>query len=333
MRIAVDTLGADASPALLARGALDAAARTPGLGLVFCGDAGILEPLAAGTRHAVRHAPRCLTPADPLRGALRGAVPYSMRAAIGAVADGAADAVVSAGSTAALMAISRHVLGMLPGLRRPAIVKSFARIRGRFRMLDLGANLRVGAAELHQFARMGAAAAIAIDGLAAPAVGLLNIGTERGKGPAEVRAAAELLEADADIRYAGFVEPDRLYSDGPDIVVADGLAGNIALKASEGAARMAQHLLRRELSGASPGALLGRILLRRHLERLRSAYNPQSYNGAALLGVAAVVVKSHGGADREGFASAVVQAANAVAVDLAGKVAAGIRAPPYQSPA
>ena len=308
------------------QGTLDAASSFGrDLELTFFGDAAELARLLQGAPSAIVHAPRRLAVGDSLRRALRGADPSSMRAAIGAVAIGDADAVLSAGSTGALMALSRHLLGMIPGIRRPAIVKSLAREDGLFLMLDLGANVGVGAAELHQFARMGAAMASAVDGVAAPSVGLLNIGSEIHKGPPDVRAAAALLGADAALRYTGFVEPDRLFgSAAPDVVVTDGFVGNIALKSAEGAAHMAAHLLHRELTGGGLGTQLAKATLRERLNRVRTAYNPQLYNGAALIGLGRVVVKSHGAADRQGFASALAQTAMALRTGLVDKVAAAI---------
>ena len=163
-----------------------------------------------------------------------------------------------------------------------------------------------------------------MDRVAEPTVALLNIGSEVHKGPAEVRAAGRLLEADERHRYVGFVEPDRLFRAGADVVVADGFAGNIALKAAEGAARMARFLMEREFGGASPSVVLAKALAGKRLGRVRRAYNPQHYNGAVLLGLAGVAVKSHGSANRAGFRSAVAQAAGALEAGLVGKLAAGI---------
>ena len=322
------------------RGALDALgspgvqdARADPVELLFFGPGDDVAPLLTGTPHDVVHAPRRVEVDDPLRGSLRGDIDSSMRSAVAALAAGDADALVSAGSTGALVALSRHLVGMLPGIRRPAIMKSLGGADGRrFRMLDLGANIGSGPDQLHQFALLGTAAATVSpaagdaagrDGVPVPSVGLLNIGSEVRKGPATVRAAARLVESDNRLRYAGFVEPHRLFDAATDVVVADGFAGNTALKAAEGAAQMARYVLGRELSGNSPGVTLGRALLRARLRRVRDAYNPQSYNGAGLLGIAGVVVKSHGGADRRGFENAVRQAMHALATGLVARLGAG----------
>ena len=304
--------------------------------LTFFGDANIIAPLVRDSPHEVVDAPRRLQVDDSLRATLRGQTDSSMRAAIGALAGGAVDAVVTAGSTGAMVALSRHLIGTLPGIRRPAIIKTLgAADGGVFQMLDLGANIGSDAAQLHQFALMGAAAAVGRDqspararsppGGPMPSVGLLNIGVEVSKGPQSVRAAARLLEQDDRIRYAGFVEPDRLFEASTDIVVTDGFAGNIALKAAEGAAHMARYLLGRELADASGGMALAKAMLRKRLNRVRDAYNPQGYNGACLLGLAGVVVKSHGGADRYGFGRAVVQAMDALATGSVDRIAAATR--------
>ena len=340
IRIAVDILGGDASPTTLVLGALDAIAGpgTPPEGsvparLTFFGDAAEVGPLLAGTPHEVVHAPRCVDVEDSLRGSLRGDIDSSMSRAVRVLAAGEADALVSAGSTGALVALSRHLVGMLPGIRRPAIMKSLGGADGRrFQMLDLGANIGSGSAQLHQFALLGSAATAALaespGGVGrteprAPSVGLLNIGSEVRKGPATVREAARLVQSDHRLRYAGFVEPHRLFDAGVDVVVADGFVGNIALKAAEGAARMGYHVLGRELSGKSAGVALGRAMLGSRLRRVRDAYNPQSYNGASLLGIRGVVVKSHGGADRQGFENAVGQALDALASGLVDRIAVG----------
>ena len=336
MRVAIDTLGADAAADVLVAGALDAVSSAGGnaggtdeqrgrtLGaqpptLIFFGNARAIEPLIGDTAHEVVDAPRAARVDDPLKASLRGAVPSSMRAAIAALADGRVDAVVSAGSTGSLLALSRYLLGTLPGVRRPAIIKTFGAETGRgFRMLDLGANIGVGAPQLHQFALMGAAAARA-EGLAAPTVALLNIGSEVRKGPGPVRAAAARLHADERIRFAGYIEPDRLFAGSVDVVVVDGFAGNIALKAAEGALRMARYILRRELGSALDDAGVGAAL-----DRVRGAYNPQLYNGARLLGLPGVVVKSHGAANRMGFRCAVAQALGALSQAMVAEVAAGV---------
>ena len=320
-RLAIDTLGGSASPADLVRGALDALASGPeSATLVFFGDAREIAPLIEGTAHNAIHAPRCLQVDDPVRAVLRSNIDSSMSSAVAALAAGEADAVVSAGSTGALVALSRHLVGTLPSIRRPAIVKTLAGEDDHsFAMLDLGANIGVGPEQLRQFARMGAAAVRAA-GVDDPALALLNIGAEVRKGPPTVREAARLLLADERSRYVGFVEPDRMFASGVDVVVADGFAGNIALKAAEGAARLTRHVVEREFGLLAQAAPLS-TRTAEALRVARDACDPQRYNGATLLGLTKVVVKSHGGADRRGFASAVRHAQEALATDLVPKIA------------
>ena len=249
-------------------------------------------------------APTGITQQHSVRDALRIGARSSMHRALALLAEGRVDAVVSAGNTGALMALSRRLLPMLPGIERPAIVKALEGRDGhRCRLLDVGANLECTEERLHQFAVMGATLANAVDETSKPRVGLLNVGTEHGKGPAQVRRAAALLQADASLHFVGFVEGTELFDGKADVVVMDGFAGNVALKATEGAAAMAERLLRREIGGGAAG-----WLFRKRLRRLAAAYNPQSYNGASFLGLSGVVVKSHGGADRNGFQQAVAQA-------------------------
>lgn len=321
-RLAIDTLGGSAPPTDLVRGALDAlASNSESTALVFFGDAREIAPLIEGTPHDAVHAPRCIEVDDPLRAVLRNDIGSSMSSAVAAVAEGRADAVVSAGSTGALVALSRHLIGNLPHLRRPAIQKTLGGEDGHsFAMLDLGANIGVDAEQLRQFALMGAAAARAA-GVDDPAVALLNIGAEVRKGPPTVQAAARLLLVDERLRYVGFLEPDRMFAGGADVIVADGFAGNIALKAAEGATRLARHVVEGkfgELAQSAPST--PRWV--QALHAVRDACDPQRYNGATLLGLAKVVVKSHGSADRQGFASAVRHAREALAADLVTKVAA-----------
>ena len=303
---------------MLARGALDLAEER-GVELTLVGDAGLLRGMVGRRAHRVLAADRAITNDDSVRDALRGKIDSSMRRAIALVATGDADAVVSGGNTGALMALTRHLLPMLPGIDRPAIVKPFVGRGGATCwILDLGANLSCTAEQLHGFARMGSAMAEAIGGLAAPRVGVMNVGVEHSKGPREVRRAAGLIAADEALAFAGFVEANELFAGKADVVVCDGFTGNVALKATEGAAAMAHHLLASELGRAR----VARLLLAPKLRRLAAAYNPQAYNGATFVGLRGVVVKSHGAADRRGFREAVGQAVRELETDLVAKISA-----------
>lgn len=254
-----------------------------------------------------------VAPTDSLHTAMRRTPNSSMRLALQLLRDGRTDAVVSAGNTAALMALSRQLVPRAPGLSRPAICKMLNGKTQPLWMLDLGANIGSSAAQLGQFAVLGAALASGSGTLPASQrvrVGLLNIGAEVTKGPAVLAEAASLLADDQRFNYVGFVEAHELFDGRADVIVSDGLLGNTALKAMEGTASMAQHLLVTHLQrlrnrGGLRAWLLERLLASRDLA---DVYDPQGYNGASLLGLSGVVIKSHGRADGKGYAAAVMQA-------------------------
>ena len=306
-RIAIDAMGGDGGTAVTIPGALAVA---ESVDLVFVGNEPAIraalsaQPDPSSSVQVIHAAEQIETGAD-LRTALRHRPDASMRRALQQLAAGRVDAVVSAGDTGALMALSRQIVSTQPGIRRPAICKAMVGAAGPFWMLDLGANLECDAEELHQFARLGSDLARGVGGVRAPRVALLNVGTEAGKGPAHIRAAAETLRRDPSLNFTGFIEANRLFRGEADVVVADGFAGNVALKAMEGAAWMAGHMLRRWFEGLGFIEQAALALARSKLEALRHELDPERYNGASFVGLAGVVVKSHGGADREGFASAV----------------------------
>lgn len=306
-RIAVDAMGGDGGPAVTVPAAVAMAHRAD---VVLVGDTrAIRDALPGGAADLpIRHATQALASGDTLADALRHRPDSSMRQALKLQADGEVDAVVSAGDTAALMALARSVMDMVPGVERPAILKDLQGMAGPFWMLDLGANIDCTPAQLHQFARLGSVAARFVGGIESPRVALLNIGTESHKGPRAVREAAALLLADRGIDYVGFIEGNELFTGRADVVVADGFAGNVALKSIEGTARMAGHLVRAWLDSLNVVEQAGLALARSKLESLRHELNPQRYNGASFVGLAGVVIKSHGSADTEGFRSAIEEA-------------------------
>jgi glycerol-3-phosphate acyltransferase PlsX len=251
----------------------------------------------------------------------------SMRVAINLVKQGEAAACVSAGNTGALLATARYVLGMVPGIDRPAIVSAVPAAHGHTVMLDLGANPDCSAEQLVQFAVMGSVIASDLHGVDRPRVGLLNIGEEDIKGTDEIKAAHRILGT-APINYVGFVEGNQIFSGDVDVVVADGFTGNIALKTMEGLARFIGSVMREEFT-ASPLRKVGALAARPALRGLKTRLDPSAYNGASMVGLAGVVIKSHGGADRTAFASAVrvavTEARNGVPaqiVDLMARVSA-----------
>ena len=229
-----------------------------------------------------------------------------MRVAIDLVKDGTAHACVSAGNTGALMATARFVLKTLPGIDRPAICFALPTIKGHTHMLDLGANIDADADTLFQFAVMGAALTSAVENIPEPSIGLLNIGAEEIKGNEQVKEAGRLLAA-SDLNYAGFIEGDDIYAGTVDVVVCDGFVGNVALKTSEGVARMIRHYMeqafRRNIWTKLVAALAVPVL-----KSFKAKIDPRQYNGASLLGLQGIVVKSHGGADVVAFTNAIKEA-------------------------
>jgi phosphate acyltransferase len=228
-----------------------------------------------------------------------------MRVAIDAVANGSASGVVSAGNTGALLTLSKIVLKSLPGIDRPAMAAIGPSARGDVVMLDLGANVYCDARNLVEFAVMGDLFARTVLGLTAPTLGLLNVGQEELKGDERVRLAAEILrESHLAPQFYGFVEGHDIAAGTTDVIVTDGFTGNIALKTGEGALKLTRDLLRQVFS-SSLLAKLGYLLARSGLDRLGEWLDPRRYNGAVMLGLNGVVVKSHGGTDAQGFAHAI----------------------------
>ena len=256
-----------------------------------------------------------------------------MRVAINLVESGDAAACVSAGNTGALLATARFVLGMIDGVDRPAIVSSIPAVHGHTMMLDLGANPDCTADHLVQFAAMGAVLSSDLHGLANPRVGLLNIGEEDIKGTEELREAHRRLGL-APINYRGFVEGDDIFSGDVDVVVTDGFTGNVALKTSEGLARFISGVMREEFTRGPVRKLAG-VAATPALRALKRRLDPRSYNGASMVGLDGIVIKSHGGADRVAFANAVrvamTEARNGVPARIAAMLArfaeAGCNAP------
>jgi len=253
--------------------------------------------------------------------ALRNSKGSSMRLAIEAVKSGEAQAVVSAGNTGALMALSKLILKCLPGVTRPALASLLPTITDKTVMLDLGANLSCDAEVLTQFAIMGAVYARVVQGISQPKIGLLNVGTEDMKGHEEVRNAASIL---ANIQmpgqYVGFIEGDDITKGTVDVVVTDGFTGNVALKTAEGVGKMSKAFLT-EAFKSSPLAILGYLLARGAINQMKNKVDPKKYNGGMFLGLSGVCVKSHGGSDVEGTKNAILMAANLVQNNFNARVA------------
>ena len=302
-------MGGDRAPAAVIDGLEIAAQRNPSARFLLVGDEAQIAPLLARHPRAsavctVRHTPDAIGNDMKPTAALR-ARRSSMRLAIDAVAGGEASGVVSAGNTGALMAIAKIVLRTLPGIDRPAMAAIGPSARGDVVMLDLGANVQCDTRNLVQFAIMGDVFARTVLGLPAPSIGLLNVGSEEVKGDDILRDAAEILRGSHIApQFHGFVEGDDIAAGTTDIVVTDGFTGNVALKTGEGALKLIGQLLRQVFSGSIAGRL-AYVLVRPSLDRLREWLDPRRYNGAVMVGLNGVVVKSHGGTDAEGFAHAV----------------------------
>ena len=238
--------------------------------------------------------------------AMRNKKDSSMRVALNLVKDGAADACVSAGNTGALMATGRFVLKMISGVDRPAIVVTLPTINGHVHVLDMGANVDTSAENLFEFAVMGSVLTSAIDNIEKPSVGLLNIGEEEIKGNERVKEAARLLDQ-SNLNYIGYVEGDDIYKGTCDVIVCDGFVGNVALKTTEGLAKLIRHYMTTEFKRNVFTMLAGMIAMP-VLKAFRKRIDPRRYNGASLLGLKGIVIKSHGGADKLAFACAINEA-------------------------
>lgn len=324
MTVALDAMGGDHGPSVVVPAALSALSRHPNLELVLVGDEAVLRAglPATGDRRLkrlhIRHATQTVGMDEPPAQALRLKKDSSMRVALDLVRADEAKACVSAGNTGALMATARYVLKTLPGIDRPAIITAIPSLQGHTHMLDIGANVDCSAEHLAQFATMGAIVASAVDNIENPRIGLLNVGAEQIKGNDQVKQAARLLAA-GDLNYIGYVEGDQIYGDRADVVVCDGFVGNVSLKTSEGVARMISHYLREEFRRTALNKLIGLIALP-VLNTLRRRIDPRRYNGASLLGLQGITIKSHGGADAVSFGNAIDIAVLEVRKDVPNRI-------------
>jgi glycerol-3-phosphate acyltransferase PlsX len=330
--ISVDAMGGDQGPAIAVPGVALAAARLgPRVRFLLHGDSARIEAELAKSPAAravsqVRHADGVIAMDEKPAQALRRSKGTSLWNAVEAIRNGEAAAVVSAGNTGALMAVSKLILRMAGGLDRPAIVASWPTLKGVSAVLDVGANVTSDAAQLVEFAIMGEAFHCAVHGQGKrPSVGILNVGSEDVKGHEEVREAHRILreaiaDPEFDLDYRGFVEGDDISKGTVDVVVTDGFTGNVALKTAEGMARFFSTVLRENLT-STPMAKAGALVASGALKRFRDRLDPSNVNGGPLLGLNGVVVKSHGGADAKGFANALKVAADLATSDYAAQIA------------
>jgi glycerol-3-phosphate acyltransferase PlsX len=320
LTIAVDAMSGDHGPSACVPGALTVLREEAALELILVGQPAALEPELAGlseaerTRVRIVEATQIVGMDEPPREAIRRKKDSSLRRALDLVAAGDADACVSSGNTGALMSTAHFVLGMIEGIERPAIISALPAVGGHTCMLDLGANISATAEQLVQFAIMGAVVAEDLLARPRPRVALLNIGREDIKGNETVKAAHALLQA-SHLDYVGYVEGNDICAGSVDVIVTDGFTGNVALKAMEGIAHMIAAAVKEEFT-SSAARTLGALAAGPALASLKKRLDPRRYNGASMVGLAGVVIKSHGGADAVAFAHAmrvgVLEAGNGV---------------------
>jgi glycerol-3-phosphate acyltransferase PlsX len=307
--IALDAMGGDHGPKVVIPAAKLALGDIPDIQLVLVGDENQLKQelgnhgLTNESRIRIQHASQVVEMDEAPALALKKKKDSSMRVAINLVKEQQVQACVCAGNTGALMATSKFVLKTIPGISRPAICTMLPSLTGHTLMLDLGANLECTAENLFEFAIMGSVLAQSVDGLENPTVGLLNIGSEAMKGSESVKIASQLI-SDSGLNYYGFVEGDDIFKGTVDVVVTDGFAGNVSLKTAEGLASMITNLLKREFK-KNFATKLAAIVALPVLDSVRKILDPRRYNGASLLGLNGIVIKSHGGADINSFFNAI----------------------------
>lgn len=329
--LAIDCMGGDYGPPVTIPAALIALDKHPDLQLVLVGDEAAIRALLRQRnaeqhpRLRIRHTTEVVLMDDKPSVALRSKKDSSLRVALQLVRDGEAQACVSAGNTGALMALARFVVKMLPGIDRPAICTKLPTAKGHCHMLDLGANVDCDAEALFQFAVMGSVVASAVDGMAAPSVGLLNVGEEEIKGNEQVKKAAQLLANTPAIRYIGFIEGNDIYAGGADVVVCDGFVGNAVLKASEGIVKLVMAKLKEEFTLNWWNKLRAAVAMP-VLKSFRNRINPDQYNGASLVGLDGIVIKSHGGANEAATVCAIEEAIKEVHYNVPQKIRSEIEA-------
>lgn len=305
-------MGGDFGPDVVVPAAFKALSRHPELNLILVGQEPVIEQAIQAQkkknsdRLSIHHATQVVGMDELPSQALRGKKDSSMRVAINLVKEGAAQACVSAGNTGALMATARFVLKMLPGIDRPAICTTLPTIEGHTHVLDLGANVDSDAQTLLEFAVMGAALTSAANNQREPTIGLLNIGEEEIKGNERVKEAARLL-SNSNLNYIGYVEGDGIFNGAADVIVCDGFVGNVMLKTTEGVAKMISYYMKQEFK-RNPLTLLAGLIAMPVLKAFKKRIDPREYNGASLLGLQGIVIKSHGSADAYSFTTAISEA-------------------------
>ncbi len=330
LTIAVDAMGGDHGPTVVIPAVLDFLAQDPEVAVTLVGLRAPIESLLLASpvygsvrgRVAIHEASQLVSMDESPSLSLKNKKDSSLRVSINLVKSGAADCCVSAGNTGALMATARFVLKMMPGIERPAIATTMPSIRGPVYVLDLGANVDCAPEHLLQFGIMGSILATSPD-CPQPSVGLLNIGHEAIKGNEIIKRASELLRS-APIRFHGNVEGDDIYKGTVDVVVCDGFVGNVVLKTSEGLAWMLGQMIRTEFNRSFWTRMAGAVALP-VLNRFKRKVDHRQYNGASLLGLRGLVVKSHGGADDYAFRHALQYAVTEVRSNVLGRIREAVR--------
>ncbi len=323
--IALDAMGGDHGVGVVVPAALDFLSNDQDVDLILVGNEGQIKQHLNGydsSRLSIKHASQEVAMDEPPSKALRNKKDSSMRVAINLVHDGVADACVSSGNTGALMAIARFVLKMLPNIDRPAIISALPSVEGHTWMLDLGANVDCTAEHLFQFAVMGSELVSSVDDNDSPRVGLLNVGQEEIKGNEQVKLAHQLLTY-SSLNYVGYMEGDNIYAGGVDLIVCDGFVGNVSLKSSEGVAKLFKHYMTQAFTRNLFTKLVG-LISKPVLNHFKKSIDPRTYNGASLLGLRGIVIKSHGGADVMAFENAIRMAKKEVMTSVPEHIAQGV---------
>ena len=315
IHLSLDAMGGDNAPQIIVDGAAQSKIRYPDVKFSFFGNKNKLFPLVSSIKtlkdSQIIHTDEIIGANQKPSIAVRKGKNSSMGLAIQSVKTGQTDAIVSAGNTGALMAMTKLFLRPIEGITRPAIAAYFPTIRGESCMLDLGANIECDAKNLVQFAFMGQAFANIVMGVNNPTISLLNIGEEEQKGLNYIKEASQILTKLKDqINYSGFIEGDKIAQGISDVIIADGFSGNVSLKTAEGTALLVTSYLKKALS-SSLSSKIGYLFAKRAINDFKLQMDPRKYNGAVFLGLNGVAVKSHGGTDAFGFANAIC-----VAIDM-----------------
>ena len=326
LTIALDMMGGDYGPRSSIPAAVEAVHLHPTLTLILCGNEQLLQEQLSQLdalqhpRLKIQHCTQIVTNADEPASALRNKKDASMRIALDLVKQGKAQACVSSGNTGALFAMAHYVLKMLPGIKRPALISSVpTETKKPVYLLDLGANVHCDAHTLYQFGIMGSVVARESQDIEHPRVSLLNIGSEDIKGHEGIKEAAQMMQKNPALNYTGYSEGSDIFSGKSDVIVCEGFVGNVALKTCEGIAKLIMHKMTRALKKHLLYRCLALILMP-VIKKIYKKVNPDQYNGASLVGLRGIVVKSHGNASASAFLAAINEAVREVQRQLPEKI-------------